>query len=60
MVFSVIGDTDSFVPTTWPTAVFQMALIEAARNGGGKNMDFIFYKVLKVLWRGINDISYKY
>lgn len=34
MVFSVIGDTDSFVPTTWPVSVFETALIEAARNGG--------------------------
>lgn len=45
MVLSVIGDTDSFVPTTWPVSVFETALIEAARNGGGKNLDFIFYKV---------------
>lgn len=36
MVLSVIGDTDNHVPTTWPTSVFQKALIEAARNGGGK------------------------
>nr|XP_022311634.1 transient receptor potential cation channel subfamily M member 1-like [Crassostrea virginica] len=34
MVFSVIGDSDSFVPRPWPRTVFQTALIEAARNGG--------------------------
>lgn len=36
MVFSVIGDSDSFVPRPWPKAVFQTALIEAAKSGGGK------------------------
>lgn len=36
MVFSVIGDADSFVPRPWRTEVFEKALIEAARNGGGK------------------------
>ena len=35
MVFSVIGDSDSFVPRPWPTTVFQTALIEAAKCGGG-------------------------
>lgn len=35
MVFSVIGDSDSFVPRPWPKAVFQTALIEAAKSGGG-------------------------
>ncbi|XP_078311840.1 transient receptor potential cation channel subfamily M member 2-like isoform X3 [Crassostrea virginica] len=34
MVFSVIGDSDSFVPRPWPTTVFQTALIEAAKCGG--------------------------
>lgn len=36
MVISVIGDTENYVPTIWPTCVFQTALIEAAKNGGGK------------------------
>lgn len=35
MVFSVIGDSDSFAPGPWPKAVFQTALIEAAKSGGG-------------------------
>ena len=35
MVFSVIGDSDSFVPRPWPRTVFQTALIEAAKSGGG-------------------------
>ncbi|XP_056002351.1 uncharacterized protein LOC125661865 isoform X2 [Ostrea edulis] len=34
MVFSVIGDSNSFVPSPWPKAVFQTGLIEAAKNGG--------------------------
>lgn len=33
MVISVIGDSDSFVPRPWPKAVFQTALIEAAKSG---------------------------
>ena len=36
MVFSVIGDSDSFVPRPWPKTVFQTALIEAGKSGGGK------------------------
>lgn len=35
MVFSVIGDSDSFAPIPWPKTVFQTALIEAAKSGGG-------------------------
>ncbi|XP_062596063.1 transient receptor potential cation channel subfamily M member-like 2 [Saccostrea cucullata] len=34
MVFSVIGDSDSFVPKPWAKTVFQTALIEAAKSGG--------------------------
>ncbi|XP_056002361.1 transient receptor potential cation channel subfamily M member-like 2 isoform X2 [Ostrea edulis] len=34
MVFSVIGDSDSFVPRPWAKTVFQTALIEAAKSGG--------------------------
>ncbi|XP_056003652.1 transient receptor potential cation channel subfamily M member 2-like [Ostrea edulis] len=34
MVFSVIGDSNSFVPSPWPKAVFQTGLIEAAKDGG--------------------------
>lgn len=36
MVFSVIGDSDSFVPRPWSKTVFQTALIEAAKYGGGR------------------------
>lgn len=36
MVFSVIGDSDNFVPRPWPKTVCQTALIEAAKSGGGK------------------------
>ena len=36
VVFSVIGDTASFVPRPWPKTVFQTALIEAAKCGGGR------------------------
>lgn len=38
MVFSVIGDSDSFVSRPWPTTLFQTALIEAAKSGGGTNL----------------------
>lgn len=41
MVFSVIGDSDSCVPSPWPTSVFQTALIEAAKSGGET---FILFK----------------
>lgn len=37
MVFSVIGDSDSFVPRPWPKTIFQTALIEAAKSGGGES-----------------------
>lgn len=35
MVFSVIGDSDNLVPRPWPKTVFQTALIDAAKSGGG-------------------------
>lgn len=35
MVFSVIGDSDICVPRPWPKTLFQTALIEAAKSGGG-------------------------
>lgn len=35
MVFSVIGDSENFVSRPWQTTVFQTALIEAAKSGGG-------------------------
>lgn len=35
MVFSVIGDSDNLVPKLWPKPMFQKALVEAARAGGG-------------------------
>ncbi|XP_056002332.1 uncharacterized protein LOC130049150 isoform X2 [Ostrea edulis] len=34
MVFSVIGDSNSFVPRPWAKTVFKTALIEAAKSGG--------------------------
>lgn len=43
MVFSVIGDSDSFVPRPWPTTLFQTALIEAAKSGGGITVDVYFF-----------------
>lgn len=51
MVFSVIGDGNSFVSRPWQTIGFQNALIEAAKNGGGKvlfleiiNVDYVALK----------------
>lgn len=53
MVFSVIGDSDSFVPRPWPKTVFQTALIEAAKSGGGmelvtkeKKLLYCFYNAI--------------
>lgn len=46
MVFSVIGDSDSFVPRPWPTTLFQTALIEAAKSGGGMTVSvYLFFLV---------------
>lgn len=44
MVFSVIGDSESFVPKLWQKDVFQTALVEAAKNGGGM-FYFLFMSV---------------
>ena len=50
MVFSVIGDSDSFVPNPWPRTVFQTALIEAAKSGGGTLCyalkQYLFYPIM--------------
>lgn len=35
LVLSVIGNSISYYPRPWPKAVFQNALIEAAKGGGG-------------------------
>ncbi|XP_056002348.1 uncharacterized protein LOC125661864 isoform X2 [Ostrea edulis] len=50
MVFSVIGDSDSFVPRPWAKTVFQTALIEAAKSGGES---WILYRGHK---NGVSDI----
>lgn len=42
IVFSVIGHSISFFPRPWPKAVFQTALIEAAKSGGET---WILYRV---------------
>lgn len=48
MVFSVIGDSDSFAPRPWPKTVFQTALIEAAKSGGGmlEQKTTVYYYIL--------------
>ncbi|XP_052693640.1 transient receptor potential cation channel subfamily M member 2-like [Crassostrea angulata] len=64
MVFSVIGDSDSFVPRPWPKTVFQTALIEAAKSGGetwilylGKKQGIS--KVVRDAYRNYEDIEFK-
>lgn len=63
MVFSVIGDSDSFVPRPWPTTVFQTALIEAAKSGGGKkwymytNIKLFKDYYLSNLWNKNNEVA---
>lgn len=61
MVFSVIGDSNSSVPRPWQTIVFQKALIEAAKNGGGRvlflslmNVDILaFYHIFIIVIKKI-------
>lgn len=53
MVFSVIGDSDSFVPRPWPTTLFQTALIEAAKSGG--ETWILFRKNKKVVSNAIQE-----
>ena len=48
MVFSVIGDSDCFLPRPWPKTVFQTALIDAAKSGGGKQREAIRNNIRKV------------
>lgn len=43
-VFSVIGDSHTFVLRSWPINVFQSALIEAAKSGGETWIFFRGYK----------------
>jgi SH3-like domain-containing protein len=35
LVISVIGDSNSFVPTTWEKTLFQTSLIETAKGAKG-------------------------
>lgn len=43
MVFSVIGDSENLVPKHWPKSVFQQALVEAGKTGGGMLFARIMY-----------------
>lgn len=64
MVFSVIGDSDNFVPRPWPKTVFQTALIEAAKSGGET---WILYsgaeqgvsKVVRDAYKNYEDMEFK-
>uniref|UniRef100_A0A8W8NK24 TRPM SLOG domain-containing protein n=1 Tax=Magallana gigas TaxID=29159 RepID=A0A8W8NK24_MAGGI len=64
MVFSVIGDSDNFVPRPWPKTVFQTALIEAAKSGGDT---WILYsgaeqgvsKVVRDAYKNYEDMEFK-
>ena len=47
MPYKRIGDSDSFVPHPWPKTVFQTALIEAAKSGGGRFGRF-FVKIISI------------
>lgn len=51
MVFSVIGDSDSFAPRPWPKTVFQTALIEAAKSGGGMlEQQQLLHVYVDIIW----------
>ena len=47
MTYKRIGDSDSFVPHPWPKTVFQTALIEAAKSGGGR-FGRLFVKIISI------------
>lgn len=49
MVFSVIGDSDSFAPRPWPKTVFQTALIEAAKSGGGVLKQLLYIIIFAII-----------
>lgn len=54
MVFSVIGDSERFAGRSWPTTIFQKALIEAAKCGGGRILYIYFFVKrieLKLSWQ---------
>ncbi|XP_078329885.1 transient receptor potential cation channel subfamily M member-like 2 [Crassostrea virginica] len=63
MVFSVIGDSDSFVPRPWPRTVFQTALIEAAKSGGEtwilyRGYDHGVSKVVRDAYESYGDMEF--
>jgi hypothetical protein len=60
MVFSVIGDSNSFVPSPWPKAVLQTGLIEAAKNGGGTIYHFFVVKLTHSCFQIFNFSSTVY
>nr|XP_034320574.1 transient receptor potential cation channel subfamily M member 2-like isoform X2 [Crassostrea gigas] len=64
MVFSVIGDSDNFVPRPWPKTVFQTALIEAAKSGGEtwilyRGKEHGVSKVVRDAYKSYEDIEFK-
>lgn len=55
MVFSVIGDSENFISKPWQTNVFQTALIEAARSGGGISI-YDFYNTTLYCLHVVNKL----
>lgn len=64
MVFSVIGDSESFVPRPWPKTVFKTALIEAAKSAGEtwilfRGNDEGVSKIVKDAYRNYEDLHFE-
>ncbi|XP_062621660.1 transient receptor potential cation channel subfamily M member 2-like [Saccostrea cucullata] len=64
MVFSVIGDSDSFVPRPWAKSVFQTALIEAAKSGGDtwilyRGYDYGVSSIVRSAYRKYGDMEFR-
>ena len=49
MVFSVIGDSESLVPSPWPAATLKTAIIDAAKNAGGYHFVLLLYYYYHVI-----------
>ncbi|XP_061190312.1 transient receptor potential cation channel subfamily M member 8-like [Saccostrea echinata] len=64
MVFSVIGDSDSFVPRPWSKSVFQTALIEAAKSAGDtwilyRGYDYGVSSIVRSAYRKYGDMEFR-
>ncbi|XP_062602846.1 transient receptor potential cation channel subfamily M member-like 2 [Saccostrea cucullata] len=61
LVFSIIGDSETFVPKVWPRPIFQTALMEAAKQSDGDT--WVLFQgqgngISSLIWEAFDNYTY--